>query len=392
VASSLTVSVLGPLRADVDGRPVALGRRARALMTALVARRGQVVTSALLVELVWPDGTPTDGRNALQALVSRARRALGPAGAALVTAGEGYLLDLPPEAVDAERFERAVIEARRSASGRDGPSDAGAASGRDGLSDAGTALGELLGAWRGDPYLDAGDDPAAVAAASRLTELRQEAIDLRAEAVLRAGGGSELVADLQAWAAEVPLRERTQRTLAQALYRAGRQADALDVLGGLRDRLRDELGLDPAPETDELYAAVLRRDAELDARAPTAEQEAPATRSTTRRDRVRHLPVARTSFVGRGQEIATLRAGLEQARVVTLVGPGGTGKTRLAIEALRDLAPAPTDGVVLVELAPVSDPEDVLQHVAGALGLDPETGGPPVGAGTAAAARPGTRG
>jgi predicted ATPase/DNA-binding SARP family transcriptional activator/tetratricopeptide (TPR) repeat protein len=376
VVSSLTVSVLGPLRVDLDGQPVALGRRARALLAALAVRRGQVVASDLLVELLWPDGAPADARNALQALVSRTRRALGPAGAALLTAGEGYVLDLPPEAVDAERFERAVIEARRSASGRDGPSDAGA------------VLGEVLGAWRGDPYLDAEDDPAAVAAASRLTELRQEAIDLRAEAVLRAGGSSELVADLQAWGAEVPLRERTHRALAQALYRAGRQADALDVLGRLRDRLRDELGLDPAPETDALYAAVLRRDAALD--APATEAAEGAARSS-RRDRVRHLPVARTSFVGRRQEIAALRAGLEQARMVTLVGPGGTGKTRLAIEALRDLVPAPTDGVVLVELAPVSDPEDVLQHVAGALGLDPESGGAPVGAGPTAAARPGTR-
>jgi predicted ATPase/DNA-binding SARP family transcriptional activator/tetratricopeptide (TPR) repeat protein len=367
VASSLTVSVLGPLRVDVDARPVALGRRARALMAALVIRRGQVVASDLLVEVVWPDGAPSDGRNALQALVSRARRALGPAGAALVTAGEGYLLDLPPEAVDAERFELAVVEARRSASGRDEPSDAGA------------VLGELLGAWRGDAYLDAAEDPAAVAAASRLSELRREAIDLRAEAVLRAGGGAELAADLHGVAVEAPLRERTHRALAHALYRTGRQADALDVLGGLRDRLRDELGLDPAPETDELYAAMLRRDAGLDPPAVAAAEQTGTTRSSCRA-RVGRLPVARTSFVGRGEDIAALRAGLRQARVVTLVGPGGTGKTRLAIEALRDLVPAPPDGTVLVELAPLTDPEDVLQHVAAALGIDPEPGGTPVGA------------
>jgi predicted ATPase/DNA-binding SARP family transcriptional activator len=372
VASSLTVSVLGPLRVEVDGQPVALGQRSRALVAALVVRRGQVVASDLLVELVWPDHLPADARNALQALVSRTRRVLGAAGAALVTAGEGYRLDLPADVVDAERFERAVVGARQRAGGRADTADAV------------VALGVVLGAWRGDPYLDAGDDPAAVAAASRLTELRREAIDLHAEAVLREGGGPELIADLQVWAAEDPLRERTHRTLAHALYRAGRQADALEILGRVRDRLRDELGLDPAPETDALYAALLRRDADLDAPADPV-TPATGTSRSTRRDRQRRLPVARTSFVGRRQEVDALRAGLEQARVVTLVGPGGTGKTRLAIEALRSLTPSPSDGVVLVELAPVSDPEDVLRHLAAALGIDAEPGGTPVGSSPAGA-------
>jgi predicted ATPase/DNA-binding SARP family transcriptional activator len=364
------MSVLGPLQVDVDGRPVALGRRARALLAALVVRRGQVVASDLLVELLWPHDPPADGRNALQALVSRTRRALGPAGAALATAGEGYRLDLPSDAVDAERLERAVAAVPERADGRDGSSDA----------DAG--LRELLGAWRGDPYLDVADDPAAVAAASRLAELRREAIDRYAEGVLRDGGGPELVADLQGWAAEEPLRERTHRALAHALYRAGRQAEALDVLGRLRDRLRDELGLDPGSATDALYAALLRRDADLD--VPARPPPGAAGARSARRDRVRRLPAARTSFVGRGEEIAAVRAGLEQARLVTLVGPGGTGKTRLAIEALRGLEPS--DGTVFVELAPVADPEDVLQHVADALGIDPEPGGAPVGASPAGGA------
>jgi predicted ATPase/DNA-binding SARP family transcriptional activator len=379
VASSLTVSVLGPLRVDVDGQPVALGRRARALLAVLVVRRGQVVASDLLVELVWPDQPPGAGRNALQALVSRTRRTLGPAGGSLATAGEGYRLDLPTEAVDADRFERAVVAARERAGGSEGSAAAGRAPGEvaagwDGSSDGPAELREVLAAWRGDPYLDVVDDPATVAAASRLTELRREAIDLDAEAVLHAGGGPELVADLQGWAAEDPLRERTHRALALALYRAGRQADALDVLARLRDRLRDELGLDPAPETDALYAAVLRRDLALDASAPSGPDPAP----DVRHDRTRHLPPARTSFVGRDAEVAALHAGLEQARLVTLVGPGGTGKTRLAIEALRDLDPP--DGTVLVELAPVADPDDVLQQLADALGIDPEPGGAPVGA------------
>jgi predicted ATPase/DNA-binding SARP family transcriptional activator len=381
VTSSLSVSALGPLRVAVDGQPVALGRRARALLTALVVRRGQVVASDALVELVWPDELPADGRNALQALVSRTRRALGPAGASLATAGDGYLLAIPPDAVDAERFERAVVRAREQAGRGNGSPSA--------LVESGETIGDVLGDWRGSPYLDAADDPAAVAAASRLTELRREATDLHAEAVLRGGGGAELVADLQVWAAQEPLRERTHRALAHALYRTGRQAEALDVLARLRDRLRDELGLDPAPQTAELYAALLRRDPDLDVPAGGARHgptdgtwHAPPPGEAARRERGRHLPLARTSFVGRGDEVAALRSGLQQARVVTLVGPGGTGKTRLAIEALRDLDPP--DGTVLVELAPVSDPEDVAQHVADALGIDPDPGGttvagPPVG-------------
>jgi predicted ATPase/DNA-binding SARP family transcriptional activator len=367
VASSLTVSVLGPLRVEVDGRPVALGQRTRALLAALAVRRGQVVVSDLLVELVWPDQPPSDGRNALQALVSRARRALGPAGVALATAGEGYLLDVSAAAVDAERFERAVLDARERAGGRDGAPEVA------------TDLRHLLDAWRGDPYLDVIDDPAAVAAASRLTELRREAMELYAEAVLRAGGGPELIADLQGWAAEEPLRERTQQALAHALYRAGRQAEALEVLGRLRGRLRDELGLDPSPETDGLQAALLRRDPALDAATVTAWPARTPAADATRDDRGHHLPPARTSFVGRRDEAAALRDGLEQSRLVTLVGPGGTGKTRLAIETLRELSPPPRAGIVLVELAPVTDPEDVLRHTADALGIDPEPVVSPVG-------------
>jgi predicted ATPase/DNA-binding SARP family transcriptional activator len=372
VAYTLTVSVLGPLRVAVDGRHVPLGERGRALLGALVARRGQAVPRELLVELVWPDGGPGGGRNALQALVSRTRRALGPAGAALVTVGEAYRLDVPPEAVDAERLEHAVELARGRAHGRGQPSSAGA------------ALAEVLRTWRGDPYLDVADDPAAVAAASRLTELRREAVDLHAEAILHAGGGAGLIADLRAWTAEAPLRERTHRALALALYRADRQAEALEVLAALRRRLRDELGLDPAPDTDALHQALLRRAADLDPpdgmrAAPHAMATGPTGPSPARRDHTHHLPPPRTSFVGRDAEVAALHAALDHARLVTLVGPGGTGKTRLAVEALRGLTPPPRDGVALVELAPVTDPDDVLQHVAVALDIDPEPGGTQLG-------------
>jgi len=352
VAAPLELSVLGPLQVVVDGAPMELGGRSRALLLALALRRGEVVARDRLVDLLWPDEAPTDGRNALQALVSRLRRALGAGGAAIVTREPGYVLELPDAAVDAAVFEQRIVEARRAAaSGQpDEPGD----------------LAGALARWRGEPFAEAGDDPDAAAAASRLAELRLEAVELWAEAVLARGGGAELVADLRAVVADHPDRERTHRALALALYRSGRQVEALDVLARLRARLRDEHGLDPDDATDELYSALLRRDA---GRAGTGGP--PVDAPTGSWDaRLRALPTARNSFVGRTAELAAVRDALRGARIVTLIGPGGTGKTRLAIEALREPDAPPGAAVAFVDLAPLGDPADVPGQVAAALGID----------------------
>ena len=354
MASPLEISVLGPLQVVAEGAPVPLGGRSRALLLALVVRRGQVASRDLLVELLWRSDPPTDARNALQVLVSRLRRSLGPGGAAIVTREPGYVLELPDRAVDA------AVAAQRISAARAAALDGQPADPQD--------LAAALALWRGEPFAEAGDDPEAVAAASRLGELRLEGLDLWADAVLARGGGTELIAELRAAVVDHPERERTQRALALALYRSGRQVEALDVLARLRTRLRDEHGLDPEEATEELYAALLRRDADL-AGSAGAPAEAPVEVVDPG---LRPLPRTRSSFVGRTAELEGVRAALEQARVVTLIGPGGTGKTRLAIEALRAFETVPGTAVAFVDLAPLVDAADVPGQVAAALGIDAE--------------------
>jgi predicted ATPase/DNA-binding SARP family transcriptional activator len=352
VASPLELSVLGPLEVVVAGAPVRLGDRSRALLLALVLRRGEVVPRDRLVELLWAEEAPRDARNALQVLVSRLRRSLGPGGDAIVTREPGYVLELPDEAVDAAVFEQRVVAARQAATAGRAVDPA--------------ELVTALARWRGDPFADVADDPEAVAATSRLQELRLEAVDLRAEAALARGGGVELIADLRAAVTDRPDRARTHRALALALYRTGRQVEALDALAGLRATLRDEHGLDPDVATEELVAALLRRDPALD-HAPDRGEEPGAG---VREEGLRSLPLTRNSFVGRRSELEGVRRALGNARVVTLIGPGGTGKTRLAIEALRDLPTPPKVAVAFVDLAPLGDPADVPGQVATALGID----------------------
>ncbi len=372
MTTKLELSVLGPVQVAVDGVPIRLGARSRALLLALSLRPGGVVAWDHLVDLLWTDHPPGDARNALQVLVSRTRRTLGDGGAGIVTREPGYVLDLPTEAIDAARFERRVVVARQTAAGGGVPDP--------------DALVEALSWWRGEPYAEAVDDPEAVAAASRLVELRREAVELRAEAVLARGGGGELVADLRAAVAAHPDQARTHRALALALYRSGREVEALDVLNGLRARLRDEQGLDLDEATDRLLAAMLRRDERLaGAAAPgagpgialdAAPEAAPdaAVHPGAGTSQLAPLPTARDSFVGRRDELAAVREAVRQARVVTLIGPGGTGKTRLAVEAMRDLAELPADGVAFVDLAPVGDPDDVTRQVAAALAIDADAG------------------
>jgi predicted ATPase/DNA-binding SARP family transcriptional activator len=356
VSSSLELSVLGPLEVVVEGAPVRLGHRSRALLLALALRRGEVVSQDRLVTLLWPEEPPSDGRNSLQVLVSRLRRTLGAGGSSLVTREPGYLLELPGDAVDAVVFERCVVAARRSAA--------------DGRPLDPSELESALALWRGDPFAEVADDPDAVAAASRLLELRLEAVDLRAEAVLADGGGVDLIADLRAAVTDRPDHERTHRALALALYRAGRQVEALDVLARLRATLRDLHGLDPEAATEELYATLLRRDPILGAGSAPSDDG----RSSGRDPGPRPLPVPRNSFIGRRTELGDVQGALRRSRVVTLIGPGGTGKTRLAIEALRGLPTSAGLEMAFVDLAPLGDPADVPGQVAAALGID--TDGP----------------
>nr|WP_281371769.1 BTAD domain-containing putative transcriptional regulator [Petropleomorpha daqingensis] len=229
-----------------------------------------------------------------------------------------------------------------------------------------TAVGEALELWRGPAYADVAET-FAVEEAARLEQLRLDARELAADLDLRLGRHGELVEDLRALVRAEPLREGLRRSLMLALYRAGRQAEALTVYDEGRRLLAEELGVDPGRDLQTLHERILRQDAEL--AGPPAEVRLPEPRPEVAPVRAADpLPAPLTTFIGRTRELDTLAATLADRRLVTLVGPGGSGKTRLALEAARRAAP---EGFTpaLVELAGVGDPALVDTEIATALGV-----------------------
>jgi predicted ATPase/DNA-binding SARP family transcriptional activator len=323
------VGVLGPL--EVDQGHVA-GGRLRALLARLALDAGRPVSTGRLVDAVWEDELPADHVHALQSLVSRLRRALGDADLVAPAPG-GYTLNAD---VDAQRFEQLAAEGH-----------AALAAGEH--ERAARTLREALALWRGPALADLDGYGFAAAAAARLEDLKLAAVADRAAADLALGRGDRLVPELEALCAEHPLHERLAAQLIAALYAAGRQADALAAYERVRTRLMDELGVTPSPELQAAHLAVVRGEQRSAART--------------------NLPAPVTSFVGREKEIEQISAALERSRLVTLVGPGGAGKTRLAREAVAGWLDRVSDGVWLVELAPVTAERDVVPAVLGALGV-----------------------
>jgi predicted ATPase/DNA-binding SARP family transcriptional activator len=315
--------VLGPLAAWADdGRPVPVGEpKVRALLAVLLLADGRPVPADRLVEALWAGAPPGDPVNTVQTKVSQLRRALGGPATVLRRPG-GYLLPLGPDDLDAHRFRELVRRARGA-----GPVDRAA------------LLDEALGLWRGPVLADLGDPPFAVAAAARLTEERLTAVEDRADARLATGSGADLVGELAALAVEHPSRERLHGLLMRALHRAGRQREALEVHAALRARLVAEAGLEPGPELARLQAAILARDPALD--APPAPPAPPAPRLAA--------PAPLGPLFGRAEAVRDARARLAAGRLVTLTGPGGVGKTRLALAVAADLP----GEVAVVELAGV---------------------------------------
>ncbi|MHA6617437.1 BTAD domain-containing putative transcriptional regulator [Pseudonocardia sp. DLS-67] len=318
--SALRIGVLGPLQVnDGDGPPIAVGGpRPRALLVLLALQPGRTVPVEQLVDGQYGEDPPADAVGAVQAQVARLRRAL-PAGV-LAFEGGGYRLVVDPADVDATAFERLAEQGRVLLAAGD-PKGAAA------------ALRSGLALWRGPALTDL---PHGGAAAARLTELRLTAVEDAAEAELALQAPTtDLVAQLRAMVAAHPLRERLRGLLMRALVAAGRPGEALTEFAQVRRLLADELGTDPSPELAGVHAAVLRA-------------ERPATRP--------HRPPAPlTSIVGRATELARLRA-VADARLVTIVGPGGVGKTRLALEAapdapVVDLADVGADGPAAVATA-----------------------------------------
>ncbi|WIX81343.1 BTAD domain-containing putative transcriptional regulator [Amycolatopsis carbonis] len=327
----MRVALLGPLRAACeDGTPVDIGgARLRMLLARLALDAGRPVPAEVLIDGLWGTEPPADAANALQSLVSRLRRALRPAGADLESGAGGYRLALPADAVDAHRFERLAAEGRRELS-----------AGRD--SRAAELLRTALDLWHGAALADVLDAPFAAAPATRLEELRTEAAEDRFDAELRLGRHADVLADLTAAAEAHPLRERLAGLRIRALCSAGRQADALAAYTTIRATLADELGVDPSAELQEIHLQALR--GELAPAAPVTDR----------------LPVRLTSFVGRGDELKKLSELLDGSRLVTLVGPGGAGKTRLATEAAARHPAHGPGRVWFVPLAGVRDADDVL--------------------------------
>ncbi|WP_345650747.1 AfsR/SARP family transcriptional regulator, partial [Streptomyces tremellae] len=330
--------ILGATQAR-DGRGVTVplgGARLRALLAALALRPGRTVPVADLVADVWADDPPQDSPAALQALIGRLRRALGRD--AVVSVPGGYRIAAGREDVDLSVFERLADEgaARLAAGDAEG---------------AARTLREALGLWRGPALADlpdrAGGDHGVRPEARRFAALRQ-----RIEADLRRGRADSALAELTALTADHPYDEPLHAQLIRALRDSGRRADALVAYERLRRALADDLGTDPGPEPAALHAALLSEPPPGPARAPDAD---PQARGGNIRPRL-------TSFVGRERDVADLRADLGAFRLVTLTGPGGSGKTRLAEEA------APP-GAWLVELAPLDDPSAVPGAVLSALGL-----------------------
>jgi DNA-binding SARP family transcriptional activator len=353
------ICILGPLEAcDAAGRAVPIrGARLRQLLVRLAIDPGAAVAADRLAEDLWPDGQPADAGNALQALVSRLR---GAAGRGIVEHGPGgYRLAVEPGAVDAVEFERLVTAGRAALAGGD---PAGGAA----------QLRRALALWRGPALADARDAPFAAAAVARLEELRLAAAEDRIDADLALGRGAGLVPETEQLSAAHPLRERLRGQHMRALQAAGRQADALAVYHEVRRLLADQLGVDPSPALAAVYQDILHGTPAPATPPPTA-SPAPAPAAGLANHRYTNLPAQLTSFVGRDVELRQVAKLLSGARLVTLTGPGGAGKTRLSVEAAAgELEHAP-DGVWFVPLAPVRDPLDIPQAVLAALGV-PEPG------------------
>ena len=337
--------LLGPLEVWVNGRAIQLaGARQRLVLAMLLLGAGQLVPAERLVTALWGEMLPQDPAGALRTQVSRLRRALGPAGGSLVTADGGYRLRLQRDQLDTARFEAALAAATQ-------------ADGEPAL----TVLDEALGLWRGPALAEFAGQPFAQPEAVRLDELHVVARERRAGLLLSLGATEEAVAALRAVVAGHPERERARGLLMQALYRDGRHTDALATFRSWRRYLSEELGLDPSPELRRMEQDILRH-------ALPGPDPRPCPDSLPRPGG-RALPLPVTSFVGRDEDRAAVSGLLGEARLLTLHGPGGVGKSRLALEVISRAADRYRDGVLLCDLAAIQRPAAVTRAIATTAGV-----------------------
>ena len=333
---------------SLDGEPTALGgQKRRALLAVLLLDAGRVVSRDRLIDALWGDEPPDTARNTLQVYVSQLRKLL-PEGV-LETAPAGYRLVVEANSVDLFEFIR-LSEEGRTALGAGDPARAA------------DTLRAALALWRGAPLADLSWEPFAQSEIVRLEELRLAALEERIDADLALGRHGQLVAELERLVAEQPMRERFRAQLMLALYRSGRQADALAVYQRARRTFVDELGIEPSDSLRRLERAVLAHDPSLD--VPHAGPTSP-----------RRAPIPATPLLGRERELAAIAEVVrnEDTRLVTLTGTGGIGKTRLALELVRRLSPEFQHGSAVATIANVRDPALVAGAILEALEV-PEVG------------------
>ncbi|MFI0155066.1 BTAD domain-containing putative transcriptional regulator [Streptomyces lydicus] len=345
--------VLAPLEVrSADGRSTPVPeKKVRALLAALLAHHGRPVSADRLVEHLWGARPPANPTASLQSKVSQLRRALDTAepGARklVVTAPPGYRLDVAADALDAGRFTALTTRAHAAAGAQE----------RAGL------LGAALDLWHGPAFAGFAEGDLIRPVAESLEEQRLTALEERAAARLELGEHALLAGELAGLVARHPLRERLRALQLTALYRAGRQSEALTAYGEIRALLAEELGVDPGPELAAAHRAILRQEPweQREPRGGAVTRDAGRARVAVGTAPARprsNLPAPLTALLGRHDAVRQVERSLTDHRLLTLTGPGGVGKTRLALETAGRLGDTFPDGVWLVELGALSRPDD----------------------------------
>ncbi|MFW6092135.1 MAG: AfsR/SARP family transcriptional regulator, partial [Actinomycetota bacterium] len=360
--------MLGPVEVVAGERRARFeSDRRQTILAVLLAAGGETVSTDRLIDAVWGPNPPSTARKSLQSHLSRLRSELAAVEPddtnALLTQASGYSIDLRSHELDATRFETLVAQAREVAA--NDPERAAA------------ILKDAQNMWRGQAFGALAAHPEVSPEAVRLEQLRAAAAADQIDTLLALGRHDDVVGGLEATVATDPLAERAHGQLMLALYRSGRQADALATYRHLHERLRDEVGIDPSPELRQLHERILRQDADL--AVPPQRRTADDGRDALPRDRsspdtepiARLRPPTASGLLGRDADIASVTSMITDTRLVTLTGPGGVGKTRLAEQVAARVADRFDDGVVTCALAGVRDPDEVGSALITALGIQP---------------------